>query len=254
MGRLIEAACGCSTGKVRSNNEDNFYFAGQCLDTEHDGLKETLRMETPVGAGVLLSVFDGMGGENFGEVASFAAAHRLRQMMQEKKKPADLFGSPRKYLEKVAGSLNDAVVAAARELRTSRMGTTMAGLYLCRYGAYGVNIGDSRIYRLHDGVLTQLSVDHVERSTRKKAPLTQHLGIDPEEMTIEPWIVKTKPRKGDMYLLCSDGLTDLLADEEIACVMDAAENTPLCAERLIRLALERGGRDNITVIVCKVIA
>ena len=87
---------------------------------------------------------------------------------------------------------------------------------------------------------------------RKKAPLTQHLGINPEDFLIEPYIAKGELAAGDQYLLCSDGLTDMLSNLEISCIMSESETAEVCADRLVHAALERGGRDNVTVIVCRV--
>ena len=108
---------------------------------------------------------------------------------------------------------------------------------------------------MRQGEFLQLSEDHIEHFPgweRRKAPLTQHLGIDPEDMLIEPYIAKGDLRKGDVYLLCSDGLTDMLTNVEISCIMDSAASVDECASRLVDAALEKGGRDNVTVIVCKI--
>ena len=82
--------------------------------------------------------------------------------------------------------------------------------------------------------------------------LTQHLGIDREEMEIEPYIAKGELQEGDIYLLCSDGLTDMLSNFEIFSLLRNHKNMDECATALIRAALEKGGLDNITVLLCKV--
>lgn len=252
MGLIIEAACGCHIGKVRKNNEDNFYFDGKCLEVENDGLKNPGYSETPLKRGLCYAVFDGMGGENFGEIASFAAA---RQMQQTERTLADYLISEKKYLDRLAMSLNEAVLLAKREQCTDRMGTTMVALYFSARNVYVCNIGDSRAYRLREGEFFQLSEDHVEKHPgreHRKAPLTQHLGIDPEDMLIEPYIAKGELKKGDMYLLCSDGLTDMLSNLEISRLMHDSTSVDECTAQLIQAALEKGGRDNITVIVCRI--
>lgn len=252
MGFVIEAACGCHMGKIRKNNEDNFFFDGKCLEMENNGLKNPAYIETPVKRGLCYAVFDGMGGENFGEVASYAAA---RQLQQTERTLGDFLIPERKYLNRLSLSLNEAVLRAKREQRTDRMGTTMVALYFSGRYVYVCNIGDSRAYRLREGEFLQLSEDHVERRPgreHRKAPLTQHLGIDPEDMLIEPYIAKGELKKGDMYLLCSDGLTDMLSNLEISCLMHESTRVDECAGQLIQAALEKGGRDNITVIVCRI--
>lgn len=252
MGFSIEAACCCHMGKVRKNNEDNFYFEGKCLEAENNGLKNPVYIATPVKRGLCYAVFDGMGGENYGEIASFAAA---RQMQQTKRTLGDYLLSEEKYLNRLSLNLNEAVLQAKREQRTDRMGTTMVALYFSGRYVYVCNIGDSRAYRMRDGELLQLSEDHVEQRpgrVHRKAPLTQHLGIDPEDMLIEPYISKGELKKEDMYLLCSDGLTDMLSNLEISCLMHDSTSVDECTAQLIQAALDKGGRDNITVIVCRV--
>jgi len=248
----IDAACGCNVGKIRKNNEDNFFFDSKCLELDNLGLRNTACFSDSLKNGLMLAVFDGMGGENYGEVASFTAA---RQMQSITRSLSDYFVSERKYLSKLTMQLNDAIVAEKKELCTDRCGSTMVALYFSSGYVYTCNIGDSRAYRLRDGEFLQLTVDHVEKrpeGERKKAPLTQHLGIDPEDMQIEPYIAKGKINKGDTYLLCSDGLTDMLTNFEISDIMLQNENPGDCVECLIKAALEHGGRDNITVIVCRI--
>ena len=252
MSFVIEAACGCNKGRIRKNNEDNFYFDGKCLEVENNGLKNPVYIDTPVKRGLCYAVFDGMGGENYGEIASFAAA---RRMQQTERNLRDYLISEKKYLNRLSISLNEAVLQAKREQCTDRMGTTMVALYFSGKNVYVCNIGDSRAYRLRDGEFLQISEDHVEHRpgrVHKKAPLTQHLGINHEDMLIEPFVAKSQIQKGDVFLLCSDGLTDMLDDFEISRLIQDSDNAIDCVEQLIREALNKGGRDNITVIVCRI--
>ena len=252
MAYKLDAACLCNTGRVRKNNEDNFYFDGKRMEAENNGLPNPLVMTKNINQGVCVAVFDGMGGENFGEFASFAAADCMQSMMVKLQSslPPDS-----KSLNKICLAINDAVVARQRELCTERMGSTLVGFYFSRSSVYTYNLGDSRAYRLRGGQFVQLSEDHVERregKSTRKAPLTQHLGIDPEEYLIEPYIVKDQLQAGDQYLLCSDGLTDMLDDGEIAAIMTQAPSADIGARMLVNAALEHGGRDNVTVILCRI--
>lgn len=249
----MDAACGCNMGKVRKNNEDNFFFDDKCLEPDNQGLRNVVSFSDTVKNGMMLAVFDGMGGENYGEVASFTAARKMQSVTRTF---TDYFVSESKFLNKLTRQLNDAVVEAKRELLTERCGSTMVALYFSSGYVYACNVGDSRAYRLREGEFLQLTVDHVEKrpaSERRKAPLTQHLGIDPEDMQIEPYIAKGKVCKEDLYLICSDGLTDMLTNVEITDIMLSCEDVTECAEKLIGAALEKGGRDNITVIVCRIV-
>ncbi|MCD8157265.1 MAG: hypothetical protein LUD53_07575, partial [Clostridiales bacterium] len=113
------------------------------------------------------------------------------------------------------------------------------------------NIGDSRIFRLSKGQMEQLSMDHVGVAPYgRKPPLSQNLGIPPTEMLIEPYAATAAYREGDIYLICSDGLTDMLSTNQIAQVLGQypIETAAGC---LLEKALERGGRDNITIILCR---
>ena len=86
----------------------------------------------------------------------------------------------------------------------------------------------------------------------RKAPLTQYLGIDPEELCIEPYMERVELIQGDRLLLCSDGLTDMLTDLELTAVMLEHDASYACVQALIDAALANGGRDNITVIVVSI--
>lgn len=252
MGFTISAACGCNTGKIRKNNEDNFCFDGKHLEAENNGLEKTLCYQGRLKNGFCVAVFDGMGGENYGEYAAYAAA---KEMKQAKRSFTDRFLSEGRYLERLSQQLNRAVVAVAKELGTSRMGSTMVALGFDPHHAYACNLGDSRAYRVRNRELVQLSRDHICKMPgreMKKAPLSQNLGIDPTEMLLEPSVAKSRLYAGDIYLLCSDGLTDMLTDAEITDILLAAKDEESCVSGLIRAALEHGGKDNITVIVCRI--
>lgn len=249
---IVDAACACDIGKRRQNNEDNFFFGGKCLPAENSGLEHTLSFKESAKRGMTLAVFDGMGGENFGELASYAAA---KEMQSREFRFADLFTKEEEYISRLVQQLNDKVVEEEVRMRTNRMGTTMVALFFTSRHVLAANVGDSRAYRLREGEFTQLSYDHVDRfyaGKRKKAPLTQHLGIDPEYMYIEPHINKSQLQTGDWYLICSDGLSDMLSDGEIAAIIAQSSDARACADKLLAEALERGGIDNTTIIVCKI--
>ena len=250
MAYLLDAACHCHMGRVRRNNEDNFFFDGRCLPENNTGLKHPVTMLQSLRKEVCVAVLDGMGGENFGEAASFAAADGMQRITRSL---LDYILPEKRFLKDLCTKLNDVVLSRARELCTERMGSTLVALYFSHGYVYSCNLGDSRAYRLRDGEFLQISEDHVEqREGHKKTPLTQHLGIDPEDFLLEPFIAKGELQKGDQYLLCSDGLTDMLTNLAICEIMMKSKNTDACAQALVNAALESGGRDNITVIVCKI--
>jgi len=250
----VEASCSCNRGKVRKNNEDNFYFDGRCLPRENNGLRHAITMRASLRKEQCLAVFDGMGGENYGEYASFAAA----ECMKEKTANLEQYVVPEKvFLNDLCLAMNQAVNDMARAMRTRRMGSTVAALMFYQDFVYSCNVGDSRCYRYRNGVLLQLSEDHVDEyfvpsERRKKPALSQCLGISEDEFVIEPYIAKGEVKRGDRYLICSDGLTDMLTDKEISGMLDENLSMADCTEKFVLRALENGGHDNVTVIVCEI--
>lgn len=249
----IRAACASNVGKRRQNNEDNFVFDGMCLDAEAEGNAATLIMEKPSGEGLYFAVFDGIGGESDGEKASLAAAQKLLESLSRKK---PFYVSSDRFYNELMSELNLAVLDKGRELVSERMGTTCVLIHLGSRHLHAVNAGDSRVYLWRSGSFQQLSVDDAAAHPlpgRRKAPITQHLGMDPREVKMVPNIKKMEIHIGDRYLICSDGLTDMLSDGEIEIVLQEESAAEKAVERLIAKALENGGRDNVTVIICDII-
>ena len=258
--KIKNCSCGCVKGKVRDNNEDNFYFAGQYLEPDSEGLEasisESIDLMKDDKRGHLFAVFDGMGGGQHGEIASYEAAKCLSEYIQRYEKSGvtlDVF-----MLETLCKKLNERVYAAGVQKGASVMGTTIAAMYFRDDKQWSCNVGDSRCYRLRGGVLEKLSEDHVEgmysigRTKKNKKPgLIQYLGMDPEEILLEPTIHCSDLQKGDTYLLCSDGLTDMVTEADIASLLNKAADAEEATAGLVELALENGGKDNITAIVCK---
>lgn len=241
---IIEAACCSNIGKIRKNNEDNFCFDNN-IDTLKDG--SVLKYKGTVQTGLYFALFDGMGGENFGEFASETAASKMLDL--------DIRLPRINTIKAVVEELNKAVVLKQQEMLTDKMGTTMASFHFFQNTVFVCNVGDSRVYRFRNGSIQQLSSDHTEtqiENKNKKGALIQYLGMDPSEVRLEPHILKREFESGDIYLLCSDGLTDMLTDFEINNIIKANNNSEIIVEKLISAAIESGGRDNITVIVCKI--
>lgn len=243
----ITAACGCNVGLVRDNNEDNLCFNGIVLPHDNLGLEDTLYYCASPSGPVHFAVFDGMGGESFGELASFLAASELRNLTGTISEDT---------LTDTLLRANEEICETTRRHECKLIGTTAAILTILSNSAYITNIGDSRVYRVRGGALEQLSTDHCDgdigdkyRATTRKPRLTQHLGIEPEEMIIEPAVRVESILPGDRFLICSDGLTDMVPDDDIAAVLTADDFAPgRAVDRLIPMALENGGKDNVTVI------
>lgn len=247
------SACGCSIGRIRENNEDNFCFNGVTLQTKNQGLRDVLFTSGTLDKPFCVGVFDGMGGEAFGEEASYIAAKVLKE------RSSHCMGMPEDILRDACNDANDQICAETRKRAANIIGATMTALWLEGNTAVLLNLGDSKAFLLRDGSFDQISVDHTDRArlealgiTMRKPRLTQHLGIEPTDMMIEPAIWRGDIQAGDCFLLCSDGLTDMVAESEIAEILLERKDPSDCVRDLINQALYCGGRDNITVIVCSI--
>lgn len=257
MGLIIDGAAITHAGKVRLNNEDNYNLFGLYRSDTEIGQKKDTKVTALRGTAV--AVFDGMGGEEAGEVASLIAAKSLTTCEIDAVKEEALC-----QIQVV----NKEICEEMRRRGGIRMGTTLAALYLDQDMAVCCNVGDSRCYFMRKSALRQLSVDHTEaqqmvnmgllsqeqaRKSKSWHKLTQHLGIFPEEFIIEPHFSPPIVLKSnDVFLLCSDGLTDMVKDEQIAEVLNTGKNAEEMADALVKLALSQGGRDNVTALVLQV--
>ena len=253
MKQTLTAAVGCKIGKVRTNNEDNFYFDDKTLKEVNTGLKRTkcCRFNSE---DALFAIFDGMGGEACGETASYLAASTVKPCVKQGKKEKL---EPQQLLQVMCLTMNEIICKKMRQIR-GRMGSTAVMLLFRGQTAYVFNLGDSRAFLLRDGKLEQISEDHTDEKTnlslgiKRKPRLTQHLGVFPEELQLEPYVEKYELQAGDRYLLCSDGLTDMLTEEEICTIMTQSADPTQCVDKLMDTAMDRGGKDNTTIMICEV--
>ena len=132
------------------------------------------------------------------------------------------------------------------------MGSTVAALYIDKNTAVCCNLGDSRVYLLREGHLRQMSTETARKGSIKHR-LTQHLGIFSDEFVIEPFISENiELQDNDLFLLCSDGLTDMLGDKEIKEILEQELDPKSTSETLVNAALNNGGIDNVTALVIQV--
>lgn len=253
----IEGAVVTNEGNVRAGNEDNYYLFGKYRYDTSVGSKKEKMEASPQQA--LAAVYDGMGGEEAGEVASLIAARFFMPCRNENLREEVL------YQVKCA---NGAICREIENRGGRRIGTTAVMLYLDEGKATCCNVGDSRCYFMRDGILKQISVDHTEaenmvrmgildpgkaRKSKGWHKLTQHLGIFPDEFVIEPYFGETIAlQAGDWFLLCSDGLTDMVMDDEISGILGRVKDAESAAGKLVETALKNGGRDNVTALVLRV--
>jgi protein phosphatase len=149
--------------------------------------------------------------------------------------------------------MNEEICTYVRQRRSADMGTTTAILGFDDREAHVCNVGDSKVYRYAKRKLTQVSTDHVmDVSSTRKPALSQCLGIPEDDFVIEPAHVGVDYFKGDKFLLCSDGLTDMVTPRDIRRVLGKRKPVAKRAQMLLDAALAGGGVDNITIILCEV--
>lgn len=251
----IEVAGQTDVGRKRAHNEDSF-----AIYAEHG----------------LYMVADGMGGHASGEVASRMAIETMRDFF------AATAGDPEKTwpykMDRSKGYEENRLITGiklsnlriyqnAKENPKQRgMGTTIVALFAVEDGLYIAHVGDSRVYRIRRGTMTQLTEDHSLLNDYKKMKKLSNEEIEafPHKNVIvralgmkETVKVDTRfetPEPDDIILLCSDGLAGPVSDEEILDIVTSSPNLPTATERLIEAANENGGPDNITAVLTRWVA
>jgi len=254
LSQALEVASCTDPGIVRSHNEDSIAA---------DATKG------------LVVLADGMGGYNAGEVASGMATtvittelqHLLEETPPYRLEPASGRPWAEKLLKDQIAKANTSIFQAAQsQPQYSGMGTTLvAGLFYDNKLMLA-HIGDSRAYRLRGEAFEQITRDHSllqeqidsgmitpeqAKFSQNKNLVTRALGIDP---TVEPELNCFEAQTGDVYLLCSDGLNDMVGDEDIGMTLQTlSANLRLAAQQLVQMANDNGGRDNVSVILVRVV-
>jgi len=258
---VIESSVISDIGKIRRNNEDNFFFNGLYRkDVQEKSFYQTKTIE---GRSVIYAVCDGMGGEDYGEVASMCVASALEILKSNKWSGV--------ILEEYINRVQKDILEKGDKLLAKNMGSTLALLYLEDNTAHIVNVGDSRIYIYRHGKLKQLTKDHTQARILMENGLlredeagkhisahilTRYLGTGSGVTVKDLYMAEdVKLCKNDVFLICSDGLTGMLSDNKIEeYFYGAAEKgTGQMVQKLCDKALEAGGKDNITCIVAKVL-
>jgi PPM family protein phosphatase len=233
--RIAEVAAVTDVGRQRQSNEDAYFERSP-----------------------LFAVADGMGGARAGEVASRMAVEELGELTDE--------GSgAEERLRQVARTANRRIYDMAQsDTDHAGMGTTLtAAMLVGRELAIG-HVGDSRLYRLRDGTLERLTDDHslVEELVRQGKLTPQEAEVHPQrsiitralgpEVDVEVDTFTHPVRPGDIYLLCSDGLSGMVSDAQIAQILAQAGSLDEAARQLIEVANSNGGKDNITVVLFRI--
>lgn len=252
MGLRIEVAGETNVGMKRNHNEDNFSII------EDSGL---------------YIVADGMGGHASGEVASKMAVDSLRDFFTstnddpERTWPYKMDRSKGYEENRLITGIKLANLriyeSAQRDAKQRGMGTTIVSLFAVEDGVYVGHVGDSRVYRLRDGKIEQLTDDHsllndyikMKRLTAEEIANFPHKNVIVRALGMKDTVkVDTrfeKPQEKDIYLLCSDGLSGPVTDDEMLEICTSASDLKAAASALIAKANENGGPDNITVILAR---
>jgi protein phosphatase len=259
---MITRAFGMSDiGLVRTNNEDSFLIADHNNIIAPDDPFSCVETEE---ANIFL-VADGMGGANAGEVASRMAVDLVARSIIDQMRNKRAFGRNRfvRILKQAVQEANRVIFEEARTNTQSRgMGTTLTGAAVWGTTVYFAQLGDSRAYLLRNGAIAQMTRDQT-----LVAQLVASGSLSPEEAKVHPRrnvilqalgvqrhidvvISSAELKQGDEIILCSDGLWGKVEPDEIADIIQRYDGPGAC-RNLIELARERGGDDNITVIVAR---
>lgn len=250
---VLEIASLSDPGMVRSHNEDSV-----STDVRHG----------------LVVLADGMGGYNAGEVASGMATTVIMTELQgllERVVPHEMHAKSgenyaRIMLREQVTKANTSIFQASQsQPQYAGMGTTLVVVLYYDNGFSVAHIGDSRLYRLRGDQFSQVTRDHSllqeqldsgmitaeqAKYSQNKNLVTRALGID---ATVEVEIRDYEALPGDIYLLCSDGLSDMVEDEDIGLTLQTlGSNLTLAAQSLVQMANDNGGRDNVSVILVRV--
>lgn len=242
----VTVACKTDLGRVRENNEDKFEY----YQPEDEALLAS--------RGQVFVVCDGMGGHAAGQIASELACKTFIDVYLNH--PAT---EPTAAMRAAAAAANRFVLDVARAVPSRRgMGTTLSALILLQDQAFTVQVGDSRVYRLRQGVMEQLTWDHtwleeavragtpreIAEAGRNKHVLTRAVGT---EENLQADVFTHDVQANDTYLICSDGLLNHVPDEGIQQALEMFSPAD-AAWKLVGQALMMGGSDNCTVIVVRV--
>lgn len=241
----ISVAALSDKGCVRANNED---MALVGVATLRDGATGG---EVTADKPVVMAVADGVGGAEGGEIASELVVNALLDFAAdlEAALPADAIAEK---LREWAEATNRLLMMRVDALDNPGMGTTLTGLLFSAGKLLMFNAGDSRVYRWRDGILRLMSRDHSMRELMGRLDAPGNIMYNAfgrrEGFFLDVKDITGQVLPDDRFLICSDGLSDMLTDEEIEALL--GEERP--AEALMERAKENGGRDNITVIVIKI--
>lgn len=235
-------------GCVRKNNEDMVLVGSSFIRNDNFSTKIELGPEKRT----ILAIADGMGGHKSGEVASSDALHNLQFFFNDI--PAGLYaGDFNEMMVVWLESMNMIIDSKGRVNEIHRgMGTTLVGIAYYEGEFFSMNCGDSRLYRLRNGSLQQLTKDHsfnkMLGSSKHCSVITNCIGGGCKDSFMDIVKMTDDVQPSDIYLLCSDGLSDILNDQQIEIMLKSGRD----ADALCGAAVEAGGFDNVSACVIEV--
>lgn len=239
-------------GCVREHNED------MILVDEHifrDDSYQTIVDINEESGKCLVAIADGMGGHNAGEVASEIVLQKIFEKMRSLE--TNLTESKLSCrISEWAKEIHLCILnEGEKNIERKGMGSTFIGLLFYESNLYYVNVGDSRLYRFRGGMLMQISKDHSLREITNNPEMSSNIIVNSfgggEKIFVNFESASKKIFEGDIFLLCSDGLSDMITDDEIEKILSEEEYNPI--EKLLNKAKENGGEDNISIILVSVL-
>lgn len=258
---LIRAAAESNVGNARGNNEDNVYFNGDYITPRN--INKPFAIKTGEYTDInVFAVLDGMGRNNTGSFASLVAATKLDAVAD--KISFDTDSTPDDAVLAYMQETNELIRDQRRETGGVRTASTLALLIIENGNAHVYNVGDSRVYLYRDKQLVKLTRDHVAVEGQKSVALTEEgvrhgritkfLGMNSREGKMEPYRAKPfKVKKGDKFLICSDGLTDQLDEDEITVCLGKRKDPFGHTNELMALAMRDDSDDNVSAIVVEAV-
>ena len=258
---FIKGSAKSYIGVMRKNNEDNYFLNGKYAEFD-DTIQNACGFQPFVSDGVF-GIFDGMGGQSKGEFASLCAAKTLKKYSQA------ILNHSHNAVNDYIADVNQQICQEMRRIR-KQIGSTMAVLSVSNGTAFACNLGDSCIYHISGRYITKLSRDHTVaeqlyrrnllseeeiRTDIRRHRLTHYLGVPENNGQLFPHICSNiRIHHGDMFLLCTDGVSDTLDEADIIEILKTAQGKcHKAAEMIVSQAVKMGSTDNITAIVLKAV-
>lgn len=236
-------------GCVRDHNEDMVLIGNEIF---RDDIKQTVVNLKEKNAKFFAAVADGMGGHNAGEVASEIVLQRMRENVNTLKENLAEKELSEKVSEWVKTIHSEILNEGNKDIEKHGMGSTLIGALFYNGISYFMNVGDSRLYRFRSGIIKQMSRDHSMREATGNEDVASNLIYNSfgggEKIFVDFEQIGGKLIDNDVLLLCSDGLSDMLTDDEIENILSKED----ALKDLMNEAKDKGGEDNISIVLIKI--